>query len=287
MPTEITKELLRRIEIIAMVYENPDTYTTNDLTTYFKYSKQNLLLDLKNIREMDIQIHSIKKYVNILGKINLKTLNKLLGYYISINDNNIIPNLKPIHSVFKNRTLSVFINIIRAINNKKILQIEYGLDKYGQRIRREITPVGIHNTGKTFHIHAFENDDENNLKIFSIQKIFDIKFTNKISSHKEFPNLYNFYKNSWGSYTGGELVKVELEFKKETGEKIREKILVDNQEFIETENRFILKFEVKLSMEFVSWVMGWGGEVKVIKPETLKKEVLKKAKQLINRYEKK
>jgi|GEM_PF-6972861 len=75
MPTEITKELLRRIEIIAMVYENPDTYTTNDLTTYFKYSKQNLLLDLKNIREMDIQIHSIKKYVNILGKINLKTLN--------------------------------------------------------------------------------------------------------------------------------------------------------------------------------------------------------------------
>ncbi len=286
MPSEITKELLRRIEIIAMVYEKPNTYTNDDLINHFNYSRQNLMLDMNNIRKMNIAIHTVKKYVNIINKINLKTLNKLLGYYISINDNNVIPNLKPIENIFKTSTLSVFINIIKAINDKKILGIEYGLDKHGQKIRREITPIGIHNTGKTFHIHAFEDDDENKMKIFSIQKIFDIKFIDKFSKHKVYPNLYNIYKHSWGSYTGGNVEKVELEFSKETGEKLKENVIMDNQEFIDKGNKIVLKFEVKISKEFTSWVMGWGGEVKVLKPDSLRKEIIQKAKNLIKRYDK-
>lgn len=286
MPAEITKELLRRIEIIAMVYEKPNTYTNDDLINHFNYSRQNLMLDMNNIRKMNIAIHTVKKYVNIINKINLKTLNKLLGYYISINDNNVIPNLKPIENIFKTSTLSVFINIIKAINDKKILGIEYGLDKHGQKIRREITPIGIHNTGKTFHIHAFEDDDENKMKIFSIQKIFDINFTAKISQHKEYPNLYTIYKHSWGSYTGGNVEKVELEFSKETGEKLKENVIMDNQEFIDNGNKIVLKFEVKISKEFTSWVMGWGGEVKVLKPDSLRKEIIQKAKNIIKRYDK-
>ncbi|MBN8571962.1 MAG: WYL domain-containing protein, partial [Ignavibacteria bacterium] len=42
--------------------------------------------------------------------------------------------------------------------------------------------------------------------------------------------------------------------------------------------------KVKLSYEFIAWVMGWGKEVEVIKPTQLKKEITQRAKDIVALY---
>lgn len=284
MPLEITKELLRRIEIVGMVSEKPGYYTENDFCDHFNYSVQNLRLDMQILREKGVDIHSTKKVFVIDRKLDLQTLNNLISSYIAVNDNYTIRNLKPIQKVFKDETLITFIKIVKSINSRSIIEMEYGHDKYNQPIKRLITPIGLNNLGKTFHLIALENDDINNLKFFLLEKIISIKFTNKKSSLKELPNLNEVYKYSWGSYFGGEATEVKLLFDKKTGEGLKDKIFVEEQEFDETSEGYILKMKVKLSYEFISWVMGWGGSVKIISPKKLKDEVLKRAKEIVKSY---
>lgn len=45
-----------------------------------------------------------------------------------------------------------------------------------------------------------------------------------------------------------------------------------------------LGLRVKLSCEFISRVMGWGKNVKILEPEELKKEVVKRAKEILDNY---
>lgn len=65
---------------------------------------------------------------------------------------------------------------------------------------------------------------------------------------------------------------------------IDQKQWMENQEVEYVKDGIILKMKVKLSYEFVSWVMGWGDMVEVIAPAKLKKEVLERANSIIKKY---
>ena len=45
-----------------------------------------------------------------------------------------------------------------------------------------------------------------------------------------------------------------------------------------------LRLKMKLSYEFISWIMGWGKNVKIVEPEELKTEVVSKAREIVDRY---
>ncbi len=68
------------------------------------------------------------------------------------------------------------------------------------------------------------------------------------------------------------------------GEYIEEKFWMENQKIEYIKDRIILTMRVKLSFEFLSWVIGWGGEVEIIEPKELMQEVIQKAKEIINKY---
>jgi predicted DNA-binding transcriptional regulator YafY len=280
MPNEISKELIRQIEIISLVYEKPGYFSENDLSEMFNESLPNLRRDFKKIRDMGIEMHSTKRLLSIDQKLDFSVLNKLINTYLALNDTENIKNLKEFARRFREKTLSMFVKIVKSIMARTIIQFEYEKDDRNQAIRREVTPLGFFKTNRSFIFAGFENDDTDKLKYYLIEKISNIKFLNKRSSIKTFPSLYSISKNSWGIYPSGEEQEIVLLFDKKL-DFLKDRVFINNQEFEETDEGLYFRAKLKISNEFISWIMGWGKNVRIISPASLKKSITGKAKEII------
>jgi len=275
---EQLKEFKRQVEITALVYENPNKYSEYELIQKFGISQATIRRDFKSLVKMGVDIRSRKR--GVIADINLKSLNTLLSSYISINTPNNIRNLKQIRKTFKSKTISFFVCILKAIHEKKYLKIHYIHSEEDVLDTRVILPIYLNSTHKSYHVIALENGD---LKFFRIEGIKSISMTSE-KYQGNTPDIYDIYKNSWGVYSGGREIVAKLKFDKKWGKHFEQRILVDEVEISYEPNTIVVKIRVKLSYEFIIWVMGWGKEVIIIGPEKLKQEVLTRANGLIDNH---
>jgi len=283
MTNKFSEELLRQIEMASLILEKQRFYTETELAERLDTSITTIRRDANKLRQLGVGIYSRKNVFEIIS-IDDEVLNTLITAYLSLNDNINIRNLKLIHKKFGENALSVFVKILKAINGKQIIELGYGRNMHGDIKWREITPISLINTGRTFHLYGVENDDSEEIKCYLIERIINIRFGNKKSSIKKLPGAFNIYEKSWGTFSGGEAYDVELKFTEKTGKLIKDKIWIENQEIIEKDDAVFMKIKVKLSYEFIAWVMGWGKEVEVIKPTQLKKEITQRAKDIVALY---
>lgn len=283
MTNKFSEELLRQIEMASLILEKQRYYSEDELAEKLDTSVTTIRRDANKLRQLGVGVYSRKNVFEIIN-IDDEVLNTLITAYLSLNDNINIRNLKLIHKKFGENALSVFVKILKAINGKQIIELGYGRNMHGDIKWREITPISLINTGRTFHLYGVENDDSEEIKCYLIERIIDIRFGDKKSSIKKLPGAFNIYEKSWGTFSGGEAFDVELKFTEKTGKLIKDKIWIENQEITEKDDAVFMKMKVKLSYEFIAWVMGWGKEVEVIKPTQLKKEITQRAKDIISLY---
>lgn len=283
MTNKFSEELLRQIEMASLILERQRYYSEDELADKLSTSVTTIRRDANKLRQLGVGIYSRKNVFEIIN-ISDDTLNTLITAYLSLNDNINIRNLKLIQKKFGENALGVFVKILKAINRRHVIELGYGYNMHGEIKWRAVTPLSLINTGRTFHLYGVENEDSDEIKCYLIERIIDIRFTDKKSSVKNLPGAYNIYEKSWGTYSGGEAYDVELEFSKGTGKLIKDKIWIENQEITDKDDFVIMKMKVKLSYEFIAWVMGWGKEVEVIKPIELRKEILQRAKDITSLY---
>ncbi|MBX7150487.1 WYL domain-containing protein [bacterium] len=273
-------ELQRQIEIAALIFEFPDKYSENDLAGIFLTSEATIRRDVKVLRDMGIRVFSRKQAYRV--EINLSEINLLVTTYLAFAKNETIKNLSLVLEKFSNKTLSFFINTVKTICDKRVMEIEYRSAKTDRLQWRTITPVAFYNAGKTHYLIAIHQDV---LKMFTIERIGQFRFTKQPSPVKEIPSVNDLFKNSWGSFTGGKMVIVRLRFSDDLEQYMTDKFWIENQEIHHTDEGFEITLRVKLSNEFIAWVMGWGDAVEVLEPVELKTAVLKKAKAITKKYQ--
>jgi len=275
---EHLKEFKRQVEIVAIVYEYPSRYSEFDLIDRFKVSQATIRRDFIILKKMGVDIRSRKR--KVILDLNLKTMNSLLSSYISINAQNNIKNLKQIRKSLKNKTISLFVSILKAINERRYIRIQYVQNENDIPELREIIPFYLNSTNRSFHVIAYEN---NQLNFFRIEGIKSIILTSS-KFQGDIPDINDIYRNSWGVYSGGEEIIAKLKFNKKWESHFEQKIHIEGIEITRDKDSIIVKIPVKLSFEFIMWVMGWGKEVIVIEPENLQQEVLTRANGLIDNH---
>ena len=268
-----------------MVLAKPREYTELDIITHFKVSPQTIRRDAEKLRSMGVDIHSSRKKYEVTG-FNNELLNHLICTYLALNKYDIIKNLKLIKGKYRDETLLIFVNILKAIDKKHMIEIIYNKKKDGG-FRKEITPISLSRTNRNVYLIGMDNDEEDKTRVFLLDKIDDIRFLNKVSRVKKYPNTFSLFKTSWGIYSGGEECDVSLKFSLETGRSIKNKFYIETQEIIEKSDYFLMNMRVKLSLEFVSWVMGWSDGVEVIKPQALKDMIIERAAKIVKLYKSK
>lgn len=274
------KEIQRQIEIAAMVYEKPGFYSEYDLADLFKTSPTTIRRDLKALRSIGADIHSRKGRMK--AYFSLKDLNKLISSYYALSSPLEFKNLSLLKTKFKEKTLSIFVSILKAIRDKFEVQLTYRYSPESEKFVKVISPLYLLDGGKSFYLIAYESRD---IKLFRIETLEEIKVL-KTKYKFDVPLLTEIFRNSWGIYTGGEEINAVLKFNRQMDGYIDQKQWMENQEVEYAADGIILKMKVKLSYELVSWVMGWGDLVEIIAPAKLKKEVLNRASSIIKKYAK-
>lgn len=272
------KELQRQFEISAIVLEHSDVFSVEDLAEKFKVSRATILRDLNSLRSLGASIHSRKRRLN--AHFVLKDLNKLLSIYCSINSPFEIRNLKLIYEKFRKKTLSVFVNILKAIREKKEIQVNFIIEYPETTVCKILSPLYLIPANKNLYLIAY---DKNDLKYYRLETLKDITLL-KTKQSKAVPMLSDLNKFNWGIYSGGTEEIVKLKFDPNLAGYIDEKFWMENQEVRYTDDGIILKLKVKISNEFIAWIMGWGDKVKVISPIKLRNEIINRSKKIIGLY---
>lgn len=272
------KEIQRQIEIAAIVYEKPSFYSEFDLAEIFKTSPTTIRRDLKALRTIGADIHSRKG--KLQASFNLKNFNVLISKYYSLYSAFEVRNIKILRDIFKNKTLSIFVNIIKAINEKLEIQVDFRNPSSSEELKKVLSPVYLLPAQKSFYMIAYDNHE---LKFYRIETITGIKIL-RTKQVKDAPEISEIFKNSWGIYTGGEEMEVKLKFARGWDEYLEYKFWIENQKISYVNDGVILDIKVKQSYEFISWVMGWGDEVEILSPLKLKREVISRAKSILDKY---
>ena len=187
MKNALNNDTLRRIEMTALILENPCAYSENDLAEYFdNVSVQTIRRDATFLRKMGIDIHSSKRKY-IIEYIPDALYNEMLCVYLALNRYDTIKNLKLIKKRFnkpntsktdfadrhRDRTMMVFVKILKAIDSREMLEIEYDKGNNTQSVRKCVTPVRIQRFYRGTQLVGFEDDDEKKLRFYSFERITD------------------------------------------------------------------------------------------------------------------
>ena len=110
-----------------------------------------------------------------------------------------------------------------------------------------------------------------------------VRFFGEVSDYKEFFDAADYTNKIFGMYTG-ELQTIELCCKKKlaktVADRFSENIFITNV----TDDEFCFSYKAAVSDALVTFILNFGDEIKVIKPQGLKEMIVNRAEKVINLY---
>ncbi len=273
----------RQIEILSLVEKEPAVYAAADLCEMFNVETATLHRDLRDLREMGFDIHSSKNKLALLKSLSDKDYRTLLSVYLT-SVSGIISFPKNISLTVKQlegKTLEVFTVLVDAIEMRDKIRISYVRHQDSRLLKYTLEPYDIIPGNRDWRLIAMSDGI---FKQFIIGGIKGIERTGERFARKPEYSADDYYARSFGFFSGTNVFDVALEFGKKVAEVIGNRTWSEEQELTKNDDgSVVLKMKVNSIEEVGSWVLSWGGEVKVIKPAKLREYVLVKAKGILER----
>ncbi|MGB9750577.1 MAG: helix-turn-helix transcriptional regulator, partial [Caldisericia bacterium] len=234
----------------------------------------NLLKELKNTPLYEMSITLSQK------------LEKILPEYISIEDKELEKMLsisfQPIK--IKKDIIDIFDKLFDSIKNRKKVWIEYYTISKDELSEREVDPYHIYNFEGVWYLVAYCHKREE-VRDFALDRIKEIKVLKERFNIIDGFNIKDYLNRSFRIYKGNE-EEITLHFDEYQARWIRERIWHESQIIEEKEDRsLILKIKGNIE-EIKRWIIGYGSHVKVIEPESLRKEIEEEIKKINEIYSK-
>ncbi len=191
------------------------------------------------------------------------------------------PN-EPRKNLFKIR------EIMRAIRNRRRIQLTYLRVYDGSTTKREIDPYGLICRFNNWYLVGYCREKQNR-RVFILDHIqrLKVKENSRISMPPDF-SLREIYGRAWGVWTEndpGEPETVRLKVKKGVAERFKVVNFHDSQLICEfTSGEIEVTYQVTGVKEMVPWILSWGEAVEVVEPAWLRESIKEKLKEMISQY---
>jgi len=165
--------------------------------------------------------------------------------------------------------------------------ITYDNYKRGGLVSYEVDPYTIFPIKHGLYVEGYSFTHKS-YRMFRINRIKDIKFTQFIVPRRGDYSFNERHKNSFGVFTGSESTNVKIRFSKRVAKYIEEPPWASRGEITKYSNGEIL-FEINTSypQEVMWWTLEWGPEAEILEPDWLREEVLKTVRGMVEAYSKK
>ncbi len=273
----------RQIEILSLVEREPGEYAVADLCETFRVETATLNRDLRDLREMGFDIHSSKNKLTLLRDLSERDYRTLLSMYLtSVSGIISFPrNISLTVRQLEGKTLEVFTALVGAIELRERIKVQYM--RHQDSILRQYTlePYDIIPGNRDWRLIA---RSDGIFKQFIIGGIKGIERTGAKFDRLAEYTAEDYYARSFGFFSGPDVFDVALEFGKKVADVVSNRTWSEEQELTRnTDETVLLKMKVNSIEEVGSWVLSWGGDVKVLEPDELRRYVVMKAKGIIER----
>lgn len=296
------KLAIKRIHlIISKLRVNPCSFI--DLAAYLKKSSlgddnytiskrtfERDVIEILEIFQIEIKYIRSENVYKIIQEANEGKTNKIMESFQiynalslsdSISKNIIIEKRKPLGT--ENLHL-----LIHAIQNK--LEVQFTHEKFWEstheKKNRTVYPLALKEARNRWYLVS-QDPRDNKFKSFSLDRISDLD----ISRTKfEYPKNFNpeeKFEHAFGIITDGtKPEKITLCFSNRQADYIKSLPLHRSQKVVnENSLECIIELYLSPTYDFVMELLSFGKEVKVVEPESLKKEMIKKIEENLKCYQ--
>lgn len=183
-----------------------------------------------------------------------------------------------------NRCKGVFNKLDQAIYEENNVWIEYYTHSRDQVSERIISPYALdYNEGFFYLIGYCHWRDK--VKMFRVDRIQEIEVTEDDFKYPDDFSREDYFDNVWGVERREETIEVEVKFSGDMARWVQENEYHPSQEIEELEDGdIIMSFETCSINEVKKWILGFGAQAELIKPESLREEIGKEIKSMNNKY---
>ena len=180
----------------------------------------------------------------------------------------------------------IWLPLFRALRENRVVRFWYRAVHWRKGHTRDVEPVHLACLADEWYLVAYDRAMED-LRHFAVSRIQSIdEVLAEVFEPREF-NPDEYFANRFGRFVGepGEVYDIEIRFSKDAAPWVLERTWHPKQETKKhRDGTLTLAFPAPSLYEVRRWVMQWGSDAEVIKPEELRQELAVEAKELTRMY---
>lgn len=186
----------------------------------------------------------------------------------------------------RDRSSSKFLHeVIENVAYCRVMEIKYKSFFAESPSAYTIHPCLLKQYKSSWYLMGY-SEAEDKIKTFALDRLISVKVLNNIQFIDKRFNSKDYFENSIGiNVSKEEPVEVHLAFSNLQATYVLAYPIHSSQEIVsDNEHEVVIKYFVRPDYEFISRIMAWGNEVKVLKPESLVEIVQSKLKAALEKY---
>jgi predicted DNA-binding transcriptional regulator YafY len=176
-------------------------------------------------------------------------------------------------------------SIIKAIRQKQVLKITYHAFHSEKDHHHDIHPYLLKEYRNRWYLIGF-HDYFREIRIYGLDRIVSLDVNPKLNYIDSHFSPDDYFKNVIGIFSPlGEPPEIILEFNKETAQYIITQPIHESQKIIkETDESTTFSLKIHPTVELEQLILGWGNNIIVSEPDSLKFEIISMLKTSLNKY---
>jgi proteasome accessory factor B len=301
--------------------QSGESYAVGDLAKMFGTSRRTVFRDLKELQTVGVPYHynaktgsyaidpefflppidlNLQEALGLLllvhkasNQIQLPFKNSALLAALKIENNLPVKIRQYCNTTLQNISIRVdpqapmnlldktFAQLQKAIEKKTKVSMRYHSFFEGQIIDVELCPYHLMYNRRAWYVLGF-SDLHKSVRMFKLNRIRELKSTEKCFVGSESFDLYDFFGRAWSMIPEGKIYNIKLRFLPMVANNVAEVQWHSTQKV--THNRdgsATIEFRVDGLREIAWWILGYGDQVQVLAPKALRNNVLETAKNMI------
>jgi predicted DNA-binding transcriptional regulator YafY len=171
-----------------------------------------------------------------------------------------------------------------ALEQGFTLQIRYVPLRTARSTSRRVNPYALWYQNGGLYLIGHDHL-RRTLRTFAVDRIRSLHMTDIHFQMPLYFSIQDYFKDVFGVFRG-KAEEVELIFEKKAARWVRERQWHSSQKItLLKDGKIKMNLRVAISTELLAWVLGFGSQVEVIKPVSLKKTVQDEAWKLLGKYQ--
>lgn len=163
------------------------------------------------------------------------------------------------------------------------LEILYGALSTGEELRRRVDPYQVWAMNGSFYLIG-RCHMRDAVRTFAMDRIKELTVLNESFAFPEDFSLDNYLQTAFRVMTGPPEV-VSVWFRESAAQVIKERIWHPSQEIREQEDgSVVVRLEVPINYEVISWILGFGSASKVLEPDSLRRRIERELESSLSQY---